>query len=98
MSAPLTLADLLKTIVLAPSDITDVAFSHLHLDHTGNADLFVASTCIVNKVGLNWALGEPTPFGAEPKTFRGVRSFRCRGELCSHRKSRRMRIAFVMQR
>lgn len=59
-----TLAAQLKTMGLAPSDVTYLAFSHMHFDHTGNAGLFTASTIwLMNRTELAWALSDPTPFG-----------------------------------
>jgi Metal-dependent hydrolases of the beta-lactamase superfamily III len=42
-SVPLTVASQLKEIGLAPADVTYVSFSHLHLDHAGNANMFPSS-------------------------------------------------------
>jgi N-acyl homoserine lactone hydrolase len=69
MQVATTLGEQLKTLGLAPADVTTVAFSHFHFDHTGNANAFGASTWIVNKAELNWALGSPTPFGVDPASF-----------------------------
>ncbi len=69
MSVPITLAAQLKTLGLTPADVTYVAFSHFHFDHTSNANLFSSSTWIINKAELNWALGDPTPFGVDLTTF-----------------------------
>lgn len=69
MSLPVTLADQLKTLGVAPTDVTAVAFSHFHFDHTGNANLFGASTWIINKAELSWALGDPMPFAVDPSAF-----------------------------
>ena len=49
-------------IGLMPSDITLVAFSHFHFDHTGNANEFPAATWIINRAELAWAESEPGPF------------------------------------
>ena len=38
----------LAELGLAPTDIEYVSFSHLHFDHTGNGNLFAASTWIVD--------------------------------------------------
>jgi glyoxylase-like metal-dependent hydrolase (beta-lactamase superfamily II) len=51
-----------------------VAFSHFHFDHTGNANAFGASTWIINKAELNWALGSPAPFGVDAATFSAYRT------------------------
>jgi glyoxylase-like metal-dependent hydrolase (beta-lactamase superfamily II) len=69
MSVPVTLAEQLKRLGLAPADVTYVAFSHMHFDHTSNANEFGASTWILNRAELTWALGTPTPFGVMPDTF-----------------------------
>jgi len=47
--AQLILTDQLAQLGLKPIDIEYLAISHLHPDHTGNANLFAASTFIVNK-------------------------------------------------
>jgi len=69
MSMPVTLAEQLKAMGLAPADVTAVAFSHFHFDHTGNANMFPESTWIINKAELPWALADPTPSGVDPSTF-----------------------------
>lgn len=42
------LADQLAQLGLAPADIEFVSFSHLHGDHTGNGNMFAASTWLVD--------------------------------------------------
>jgi glyoxylase-like metal-dependent hydrolase (beta-lactamase superfamily II) len=69
MSMSVTLAEQMKAMELAATDVTAVAFSHFHFDHTGNANMFAASTWIINKAELSWALADPTPFGVDPSTF-----------------------------
>lgn len=69
LDVPVPLTAQLKELGLTAKDITYVAFSHFHLDHTGNANLFDSSTWIVNKTELDWALTKPTPFGVDPSTF-----------------------------
>lgn len=73
LSVPVTLAEQLKALGLAPADVTYIAFSHLHFDHTGNANAFGSSTWIINKSELSWALGTPSPFGVDPSTFSGYK-------------------------
>lgn len=63
-----TLAGQLKALALAPADITYVAFSHMHFDHTGNANLFGASTWILNRAELAWAESKPGPF-VQPESY-----------------------------
>src|SRR2546421_9494443 len=69
MSMATTLARQLKELGLSAGDVTYVAFSHLHFDHTSNANAFDASTWIMNGSDLKWALGTPTPFGVDPASF-----------------------------
>jgi N-acyl homoserine lactone hydrolase len=63
MTVPITLADQLKSLDMTPADVTFVAFSHFHFDHTGNANLFTQSTWIVNQNELNWGLSAPKDSG-----------------------------------
>jgi len=69
LSATVTLVDQLQTLGLTPADVTFVAFSHLHFDHTGNANLFPGATWIINRRELAYALSEPRPFGVALETF-----------------------------
>jgi len=74
-SVSITLVDQLKELGLAPKDVTYVAFSHLHADHAGNANLFAAdSTWIVNRKELAWATATPTPPGVDADLFSGYKS------------------------
>lgn len=63
---PVTLRAQLEQLELTPADIEFVSFSHFHVDHTGNASLFADATFLLNRRGLEWALGSPTPFGVDP--------------------------------
>jgi glyoxylase-like metal-dependent hydrolase (beta-lactamase superfamily II) len=74
ISVSATLADQLGKLGIAPADVTFVAFSHFHFDHTANANLFSGATWIINKRELEWALSEPTPFGVDPSTFSGYKT------------------------
>ena len=44
-----TLVEQLEELGLTPADIDYVAFSHLHTDHSGNANLFAKSTWLVQE-------------------------------------------------
>jgi glyoxylase-like metal-dependent hydrolase (beta-lactamase superfamily II) len=68
------LLEQLRQIGIGPADITSLAFSHFHLDHTGNANAFGASTWILNQAELTWALGDPTPPIVDPASFNAFRS------------------------
>jgi N-acyl homoserine lactone hydrolase len=63
------LLDQLAALGIAPSNVTYVAFSHFHLDHTGNANAFPAATWIVNQAELDWALSAVTPPVVDLKSF-----------------------------
>lgn len=67
LSQSVTLNEQLKQLNLTPADITYVAFSHFHFDHTGNAGLFSHSTWIVNKAELANAQRVPIPSGIDPQ-------------------------------
>ena len=69
MGVKRTLAAQLTALALKPADIKFVAFSHLHGDHTGNANTFTSSTWIINRTELAWAESKPTPFAVSPETF-----------------------------
>lgn len=66
-----TLAAQLAELNVKPSDVDYVAFSHLHGDHTGNANLFTGSTWFIGKPDLAWALGKPTPPGVALPSLSG---------------------------
>jgi N-acyl homoserine lactone hydrolase len=63
------LLDQLASIGIAPPNVTYVAFSHFHLDHTGNANAFRAATWILNQAELDWALAAATPPVIDLKSF-----------------------------
>jgi N-acyl homoserine lactone hydrolase len=69
ITVPITLRAQLQALQLTPSDITYVAFSHLHWDHTGNANEFPDSTWIMNRTELAAATALPPPNGVLPETF-----------------------------
>jgi N-acyl homoserine lactone hydrolase len=64
-----TLLAQLQALDLTPKDINFVAFSHLHWDHTGNANEFPDSVWIMNKAELAAALALPPPGGVLPETW-----------------------------
>jgi glyoxylase-like metal-dependent hydrolase (beta-lactamase superfamily II) len=64
----------LAEIDLTPAAIEYIAFSHLHFDHTGNANRFPTATWIVNRRELAWARSTPTPFGVNPASWSGAAS------------------------
>lgn len=56
----------LASIGVTPADVTHIAFSHLHFDHTGNANAFPQSTWLMNKAELAAVNSEAPPFGMDP--------------------------------
>jgi N-acyl homoserine lactone hydrolase len=74
MRVPFKLVDQLGKLGLTPADVSHMAFSHFHFDHTGNANAFPNATWILNSSELNWAMGTPTPFGVDPSTFSAYKS------------------------
>jgi glyoxylase-like metal-dependent hydrolase (beta-lactamase superfamily II) len=73
MEVSATLAGQLKALGVAPADVTYVAFSHFHSDHMGNANLFAASTWILNQAELSWALS-PAPVAVDASLFSAYKS------------------------
>ncbi len=54
---PKTLASQLGEIGVKPGDITRLALSHMHPDHTGNANLFTAATLYMQAAEYDAAFG-----------------------------------------
>jgi N-acyl homoserine lactone hydrolase len=69
VTVPSTLVAQLQSLDLAPKDINFIAFSHLHWDHTGNANEFPDSVWIMNKAELEAAQTLPPPGGVLPETW-----------------------------
>ena len=74
VTVPVTLLAQLQSLKLTPKDINFIAFSHLHWDHTGNANEFPDSVWILNKAELAWALVLPPPGGVLPETWSAYKS------------------------
>jgi glyoxylase-like metal-dependent hydrolase (beta-lactamase superfamily II) len=73
-----TLVGQLAQIGVRPADIKVLAFSHFHVDHTGNANLFTAATWLINEEELRWALGKPTPPVVVPESFNAYKNVQTR--------------------
>jgi N-acyl homoserine lactone hydrolase len=69
VTVPMTLLAQLQSLALSPKDINFIAFSHLHWDHTGNANEFPDSVWIMNKAELAAGLILPPPGGVLPETW-----------------------------
>ena len=57
-----SLADQLGDLGLKPADINKVAFSHMHFDHTGSANLFTASQLLIQQAEFTAAFEEAEKF------------------------------------
>lgn len=60
------LIEQLAGIGVTPADVNFIAFSHLHFDHTGNANAFTQSTWLMNKAELAAVNSDAPPFGMDP--------------------------------
>jgi N-acyl homoserine lactone hydrolase len=69
-----TLVAQLQALSLAPKDIRYIAFSHLHWDHTGNANEFPDSTWLMNSAELAAGSIMPPPGGVLPETWSAVKT------------------------
>lgn len=72
-----TLAAQMAEIGLAPAQITHIAFSHMHQDHVGNANLFTAATLFIQRPEYAAAFGaEPAKFGFGAANYDKLRGSR----------------------
>jgi len=68
------LAAQLAAVGYAPGDITYLAFSHYHSDHTANANLFAKSTWLVSKAERDIMFSDPPrPRFVEIKTYSALK-------------------------
>lgn len=68
------LAESLKEIGVAPADIGHFAMSHSHGDHSGNANLFAASTVYMQEAEYNAVFGmTPEKYNFLPANFAALR-------------------------
>ena len=64
-----TLASCLDALGATAADVTHLAFSHLHLDHTGNANAFAHATVLAHAAELAVAFGERPAGPYDPATY-----------------------------
>lgn len=70
-----TLASQLEALGVSPASITDVAFSHFHSDHVGNANLFTTATLYIQELEYDAAFGpDPAKFGFNPALYGKLQS------------------------
>jgi N-acyl homoserine lactone hydrolase len=74
VTVPKTLIEQLQSLDLTPKDVTFIAFSHLHWDHTGNANEFPDSVWIMNRTELDASLVLPPPGGVLPETWNAYKN------------------------
>jgi N-acyl homoserine lactone hydrolase len=74
VTATRTLQSQLAAAGFAPADITYVALSHYHYDHTANANLFAASTWLVRPVERDAMFAEKPPDLLQPSTYSALRN------------------------
>ena len=77
------LVDSLRDIGVAPGDIQHFAMSHHHGDHSGNANLFHASTLYMQAAEHDAVFKEPQKFNVAAANFeklRGARTVRLAGD------------------
>jgi N-acyl homoserine lactone hydrolase len=63
----------LAEVGYSPSDITYLARSHYHYDHTANANEFAASTWLVRQVERDAMFAEKPPGVTQPSTYSALR-------------------------
>jgi glyoxylase-like metal-dependent hydrolase (beta-lactamase superfamily II) len=70
-----TLLSQLRDLGVAPTDITHIALSHFHADHSGNANLFTAAKLYIQGAEYDAAFGpEPSKFGFAPANYEKLRA------------------------
>lgn len=70
-----TLASQLEALGVAPTDVTDIAFSHFHSDHVGNANLFTAARHFIQQPEYEVAFGpDPQKAGYAPALYDHLRA------------------------
>ena len=74
VSVSITLIEQLHSLALTPKDVSYMAFSHFHFDHTGNANEFPDAVWILNKTELAAAISTAPPSGVVPETFSGYKT------------------------
>jgi glyoxylase-like metal-dependent hydrolase (beta-lactamase superfamily II) len=68
----------LAEVGYAPSDVTYLALSHYHYDHTANANAFAGATWLVRKAERDAMFATPPPGVTRPSTYAALRQARTR--------------------
>jgi len=70
-----SLASQLQALGIAPTDITEIAFSHFHGDHVGNANLFTSATLYIQEPEYDAAFGpNAAKFNFAPPLYEKLRA------------------------
>ena len=64
----------LSEVGYGPGDITYLAFSHYHYDHTANANAFAAATWLVRQVERDAMFAEKPPGVTQPSSYAALRN------------------------
>jgi glyoxylase-like metal-dependent hydrolase (beta-lactamase superfamily II) len=64
----------LAGIGYSPADITHLAFSHYHYDHTANANAFAGATWLVRQVERDAMFAEKPPAVAQPSSYAALKA------------------------
>ena len=73
MTVERTLTSQLAELGYAPGDIDYFAMSHMHFDHSGNANLFEDVTWLAREAERDYAFGEPEGLGWDQALYEGLR-------------------------
>jgi N-acyl homoserine lactone hydrolase len=68
-----TLKSQLAEIGYAPTDITNLALSHYHYDHTANANAFATATWLVRQVERDAMFADKPPATTQPSAYSALR-------------------------
>lgn len=71
-----SLLDQLKGVGVEPSEVTHLALSHYHWDHTADANAFAHAMWLVRPVERDVMFAEPAPGAARPATYTALKSAR----------------------
>ena len=69
-----TLTSQLAAAGYKPSDVTHLALSHYHWDHTADANLFAGAQWLVSKAEHDAMLSADPPGGSRPETFSALKN------------------------
>jgi glyoxylase-like metal-dependent hydrolase (beta-lactamase superfamily II) len=73
-----TLRSALASVGLDPRDITHLGFSHLHIDHAGNANDFPGATVLLHQREYEVAFGPRAPVAYRLDSYAGLKRNRNR--------------------